>query len=414
MRPYSILLIAVAVMTGAAAPALAQTADDLFDDSTLHDIYIDIHPRDWETLKVEYSENTYYPVIFRWRGLAYEGGGIRSRGFGSRSGVKPGLRVDFNRYEPDRDFLGLKSVILDNSTQDLSFARERIAMQLFRLMGIPSPREAPARLYINNQYAGLYTIVESIDKRFLKRNFNDDDGYLYEYKWIEPYRFEVLGDDPELYSPSMFQPQTHEKDPDPGPIAAMIRTANTAADEDFAAAMSEFLDLPALATHLAVEDFITEWDGLVGDEGMNNFYLYRFAGNNRFRFIPWDKDVILIATDHPIDNKLETNVLTRRLMAVPELADAYYTALQRVAEIAGGAGGWMDQELERIYSQIRGAALTDPNKVCEGTHGAPCNPAFEDEIEWLRVIVRDRAEFVVTSLQDRGLYKSLLPVPASQ
>ena len=51
--------------------------------------------------------------------------GIRSRGMGSRSGIKPGLRVDFDRYTTDQKFLGLKSFILRNNTQDASNMRER-------------------------------------------------------------------------------------------------------------------------------------------------------------------------------------------------------------------------------------------------------------------------------------------------
>lgn len=50
--------------------------------------------------------------------------GIRSRGRGSRSGTKPGLRVDFDRYASDQTFLGLKSFILDNLTQDPSGVHE--------------------------------------------------------------------------------------------------------------------------------------------------------------------------------------------------------------------------------------------------------------------------------------------------
>ena len=41
---------------------------------------------------------------------------------------------------------------------------ERISMLLFRRIGAPAPREAHARLFVNNTYAGLFTIVESVDK----------------------------------------------------------------------------------------------------------------------------------------------------------------------------------------------------------------------------------------------------------
>ena len=49
-------------------------------------------------------------------------------------------------------------------------------MLFFRRMGLTASREAFARLIVNNQYAGLYTIVESVDKSFLSREFGEDDG----------------------------------------------------------------------------------------------------------------------------------------------------------------------------------------------------------------------------------------------
>ena len=58
-----------------------------------------------------------------------------------------------------------------------------LSMLLFRRMGLEAEREAHARLYINNAYAGLYTIVESLDKTFLTKNFGENDGHLYEYSF---------------------------------------------------------------------------------------------------------------------------------------------------------------------------------------------------------------------------------------
>ena len=55
-------------------------------------------------------------------------------------------------------------------------------MLLFRRLGLPASREAHTKLFVNNAYVGLYTIVESVDKTFLKRNFNEDDGYLFKYR----------------------------------------------------------------------------------------------------------------------------------------------------------------------------------------------------------------------------------------
>src|SRR4051812_39349400 len=103
---------------GTTTPQAAAGGDDaFFDDSVVHEIRLAINSRDWQALKDSYLENTYYPADLKWRDQTVRNVGIRSRGTGSRSPVKPGLRVDFDRYSTSQKFLGLKSVVLRNNTQ---------------------------------------------------------------------------------------------------------------------------------------------------------------------------------------------------------------------------------------------------------------------------------------------------------
>ena len=190
-RARDFLLVLALLATGTSGKA--QTADELLDDAVVQELRLFLHPTDWTLLHTDFLENTYYPAELSWRGVEVKNIGVRSRGYGSRSGIKPALRVDFNRYVKDQEFLGLTSLVLKNSVQDPSFLHERLSMLLFRRMGIPAPREAYARLYVNDQYAGLYIIVEPIDKKFLRRNFDEDGGYLYEYRWNDEYYFQYLG-----------------------------------------------------------------------------------------------------------------------------------------------------------------------------------------------------------------------------
>ena len=158
-----------------------------------------VNTADWSKLKAEFQVNTYYPADVTWNGQTVRNVGIRSRGRGSRSGTKPGLRVDFDRYATGQTFLGLKSFVLDNLTQDPSGIHETVAMAFYARLGIPAPREIHTRLYVNSEYAGLYAIVESVDKDLLARVFGaigDDtqnDGYLFEFKYQDDWRFTNLG-----------------------------------------------------------------------------------------------------------------------------------------------------------------------------------------------------------------------------
>src|SRR5262245_44818683 len=244
------------------------SASDLFDPTVIQELHLTVNTRDWVQLKEEFREDTYYLADVRWRDKVVRNVGIRSRGRGTRSGSKPGLRVDFNRYSAGQEFLGLKSIVLDNFLHDPSMIRERIAMLLFEEMGIRAPRETHARLFVNNEYVGLYAIVESVDKHFLKRQFGEDDGYLYEFNWKDvPYNFEYLGSDLEPYA-DIFTAQTHETESIATlfrPIREMVWAFSESPSSQFITAASEHMDLEGLMTYIAIENFISDADGILGN-----------------------------------------------------------------------------------------------------------------------------------------------------
>src|SRR5262245_44680758 len=192
-RPFAIGLT-IAALAGAAAPASAQSSDDLFNESAVQTLQITMHSRDWEMLRANFTSNDFYPADVTWNGLRVRNVGVRSRGLGSRSGIKPGLELNFARYSSRAEFLGLKSLVLDNLTTDPSMIRERVAMELMRRLGIPASREAHAQLYVNGEYAGVYAVVEPVDTTFVARTLGDNSGALFEYHWLQPFFATYLGD----------------------------------------------------------------------------------------------------------------------------------------------------------------------------------------------------------------------------
>src|SRR6266850_445243 len=377
----------LAQTTPAPVPAPDPSAP-FFDDSALHDIYLAINSRDWESLKVNYLANTYYPANLKWRDQTVRNIGIRSRGHGSRSGVKPGLRVDFNYYTASQEFLGLKSFILRNNTQDPSGLRERLSMLMFRRMEIPAEREAHARLFVNNVYAGLYTIVESVDKTFLKKNYGENDGHLYEYSFDDavepPFNFGYPGSDPVLYVPQPFKPQTLENDPRGDVIERLFWTINVAGDAIWRTAIEEFLDLKKFIRQIAIENFLAEEDGITGDYGPNNFYFYRFVNRNLLVVRALRntdlRELYLQTMLECADSVLADPLLTPTTSASPVPAGPIVAA-------APGKPGWLESEVARQYAQIKAAAVVDPL--------SPFSPAqLEQSIVDLTAFARLRGEQV--------------------
>jgi uncharacterized protein (TIGR03437 family) len=387
-----------------ATPGRAQTAEEFFDDSSIKEIRLILNPADWATLRQNYLDSTVYPADFTCYGATLHIG-IKARGHGSRSPDKPNLDLDFKKYTKSQRFLGLKSVSIKANNQDASMMHERIAMKLLRRAGLPAPRIAPVRVFVNDEYFGFYHIGEYVDESFLDRNFGESNGYLYKWNDAPSFHFEYLGPDPAAYSPVLFDPKNHDSDPDPAPIVDMVRTVNEVADAEFSAAVSPYLDLKLFAAELAVESFLSNFDGLISDIfGMNNFYFYRFQGTTRSQFIAWDTDNSFDWEQREIFTGIDANILSRRALAVPDVRAAYLAMLAHAAGLAGGPGGWLEQEIEHDYQQIRDLALNDPHKQCSdaGVMHACTAAEFEAAVQHLRDFAKVRSAFVLDAVKTAG------------
>jgi len=356
-------VIGLILQSAAATTVQAQTSDDLFNENVVQTLQITIHSRDWETLRSNFTSNDFYPADVTWNGIRVRNVGIRSRGLGSRSGVKPGLEVNFAHYSSRGQFLGLRALVLDNLTTDPSMLRERVAMAFYRRLGVPAPREAHANLYVNGQPMGVYVIVEPVDAVFLQRWLGENSGALYEYHWLTPYFATFLGEDLNLYPP-LFEPRTQETRSTFDlfdPIRELFRTINSAPASSFRDAVNARLDLDATLRLIAAEAFMAEWDGILGYAGLNNFYLYRPAASAQARLLPWDADHTFQAADYPLLAGAAENVLMRRILEDPVLRARYFDLLLE-AGASASSGDWLVNEVTRDYQQIRDSVLADTLK----------------------------------------------------
>ena len=397
--------------SGVQLPPNYDAAGPFYNGTALHDLQITMKPGDWETLKANYALDTYYPADFRWRDIKVPTIGVRSRGFGSRNATKPGLRLDFNSYLGEQKFLGLSAMILANAVQEPAMLNLRLSMSVFAAMELPAPRVVHARLFVNGEYVGLYEAVEAVEKAFLRRAFGwdstgkkrRDEGYLFEYKWEPGYAWSYFGFDLARYT-RLFEPKSHELEAPSvlyGPIDDMLRTINEVSDGDFEARVGEYLFLAVFIRHLAVERFISDIDGFLGDWGPANFYLYRFEGRKLSAVIPWDKDRTFYDLNDDIYRGFERTVLGQRIMALPALRRMYLESLLDCAatvaqpDAPGSAVSWLEAELLRERAQILAAAQVDGNKPYS-------NDQVDEAHQALLRFVRNRSAYV-TDLARREL-----------
>lgn len=382
-----------------AAPASAQSADDLFNSTDLQRVDLWVNSADWAKLKAEFQVSTYYPADLTWNGQTVRNTGIRSRGRGSRSGTKPGLRVDFDRYATGQTFLGLKSFILDNVTQDASGIHEAVAAAFYARLGIPVSREIHTRLYVNNEYAGVYVIVESVDKDMLARVFGaigedtQNDGYLFEYKYNDDWRFTNLGSSLDPYK-LRFEATTQESKSDEDKyrlIETLVRLTNESSAIGMAGAIGNLLDLPAFIRYVAAQNFLAETDGFLGAFGINNLYLYRLENRDLHTLISWDSDNTFYSTDLSINEGWSGNPLMEKLMSVSEYQSLYATEMARTAQLAE-ADDWLNTEIIRQVQRIDTAMKEDPAKPFS-------NSSYEGKAGDMLNFARARIAFVKCELE---------------
>jgi len=394
------LFLAATVFSLVIAPigADAQTTTDLFNNTTLGRLDLELNSSDWAKLKENFQTNTYYPADLIWNGQTVRNVGIRSRGRGSRNANKPGLKIDFDQYSSGQKFLGLKSLVLDNLTQDPSGIHETVSMAFYARLGIPTPRETHVRLYVRGEYIGLYAMVEAVDKDFLARiygSIGDDtqnDGWLYEFVWQEDWRLSDLGSDLAPYK-LRFDATTHESETDEKKyrrVQELVSLINSTAESQFAATIDPRFDLAGFIRFVAAQAFLGDTDGFLGSFGMNNFYLYRLENREQHVLIAWDTDNTFWGPSFRIAPD-ESNVIMQKLMRIPEYNALWYAELARATELAE-ADGWLDTEIIRNVQLIDTAMREDPNKPYS-------NSTYEGVAGVMLSFARERIAYVKCALQ---------------
>lgn len=212
--------------------------------------------------------------------------GLRPKiGYGSFREIddKAGLKIKFNEFS-DQDFLGLKKITLNNMVQDPAMLNETLGYEIFRSYNIPAPRTGYASVRLNNNAKGLYLNVEVMDDIAMGW-WMPDMAHVYESQWRT--------DKPDLV---IEKADTHfqidEGDDNRNDLYNFLRTLEW--DFKKRPKLEAVLDVEKAAQFMAIEKYISHWDGYSGVEWFtpNNFYI---ASNRagKFVLIPWGLDQIL-------------------------------------------------------------------------------------------------------------------------
>ena len=232
-------------------------------------------------------------AAIEFNGEALEDVGVRCKGNSSfvLAGASPRkpFKIDFNRFRPGRKFHGVANLNLNNAAIDPSQMREALSLAVFRDAGVPAPRSAFAMVYLtvegvyDREFLGLYTIIEEVDRAFLKSRFGESSGLLLKPEGVRgmPY----LGDDANLWA-DRYNPRTSVRPEHAARFVEFLELLNRADDDAFRARIAEYVDIDAFLRYLAANALMSNMDSPLCTG--HNYYLYLCERDGRLRWIPWD------------------------------------------------------------------------------------------------------------------------------
>ncbi|MER5890627.1 CotH kinase family protein [Streptomyces sp. NPDC001941] len=216
---------------------------------------------------------------------------------------------------------GMERVNLKAMYNDPSQMREALAWRLLERAGVPAARHTYATFSLDDRYMGLFSVIEQVDKKFLRDHFGRNDrGNLYKAYCGDvgcatlEHRADADGRDAgrQYYSPGSavddrtYRLKTNEDDPAANTyddLAVLVRAVNGLdcagdfASDAFREGVERVLNARAFLRWAGANVLLGSWDNYFATP--SNYYLYNsgrlgdergFMARPYFTFVPWDYD----------------------------------------------------------------------------------------------------------------------------
>lgn len=245
-----------------------------------------------------FQGDTISPVGIRYKGsiggfVGCVSGSDWSNPSGFKTCTKLSMKVKINWEGRDEKFYGLKKLQFHSQNQDRSQMRDRLGYWLFREMGVKAPRAVHAKLVINGQYSGLYSLVEQIDGRMTRYYWDDGKGNLYKEIW-------PLQSNGNTYADQDYKNALKTNEDDNPSVSIIKNFAEAVIKADTESALQDVIrnsmNLDEIIAYCVVDRTIRHDDGPFhwycnGTEcSSHNFYWYEEPQNEKLHLIPWDLD----------------------------------------------------------------------------------------------------------------------------
>jgi hypothetical protein len=369
------------------SPALfAQPGAVVFNDSVLHEIRIETPLLDWfGTLETDFQNSIgnpeMYPEVYHSCDVTFDGVKISNCGFREKGnasntlanfGRKNPLKIAFDAFENSQSFDGLKKINLNIFINDPSLVHDAACMKLMRQAGLFASRTSYTKVWVNNEYIGLYLIIENVDKSFLKSKYGGafNDGNLYKTDRGASVPLNWQGPDKQKYKDQGLKLTTNEKTDDWSKFISFVDFLNNYTGGDFRQQLESRFDIHSYLKALAVEKCVRSWDSYWG--GGNNYFLYEHP-DGMYRWIPWDmnesfQDIKVLSGTTLLNSyliptpQIDERPLLKKIFAYEEYKNEYLAYACDFIQTKFAAAS-LGPDLVRWHQLVDETYRNDPNKL---------------------------------------------------
>lgn len=245
----------------------------LFDGGRILDVRITMAQSDKTSMLARPETEEYYHADATVDGQSVSNVGFRTRGnvsyVSTTDTERYSFKLHFGKFTENGTLNGLDELCLNNMAYDPSYVREYFTYMALAELGAPAPLATFARVYVNDEYAGLYLAVEAVDDSFLERVYGSSEGDLYKADRDST----MLTSDVTSFE---------LKSGNDVPMSKLKNMINLLSDTE---KLPEVLDISSVLKYTAVNAVIANEDSYLGEKAQN-FYFYGYDG--KLRMIPWD------------------------------------------------------------------------------------------------------------------------------
>ncbi len=273
--------------------SISNFAQSLYDANNITKIELTFSDPNWDqTLDAYYINNMDERLLAKCyvNGVFYDSVGVKYKGNSTfdTNNLKNPLNIKLD-YVIDQDYDGWYTLKLSNGKNDPSFVRETLGYEIGRKY-MDASKTNYAQVYINGAYYGLFTSVESVNKKFIEEKFySNGDNTLVKCNPIygaQPIggcgqgsgsQLKYIGSDTACYTPY------YEMKSDYG-WEELMNLCDTLTN--FSTEIESVLDIDASIWMLAFNNTTVTLDSYTGPL-RQNYYLFK-DDNGIFRPIIWD------------------------------------------------------------------------------------------------------------------------------